>query len=52
MREGKLNYDKNFVYWMGCKYPRTADQKIIYNGKALPNGHKSFPWEKSANKAI
>ena len=52
MRAGKLNYDKNFVYWMGCKYPRTADQKIIYNGKALPNGHKSFPWEKSANKAI
>ena len=52
MRAGKLNYDKNFVYWMGCKYRRTADQKIIYNGKALPNGHKSFPWEKSANKAI
>ena len=52
MKSGKLNYDNSFVYWMGCKYPRTNDKKIIYNGKALPEGHRSFPWEKSANKAV
>ena len=52
MKSGKLNYDNSFVYWMGCRYPRTNDKKIIYNGKALPEGHRSFPWEKSANKAV
>ncbi|MBR48589.1 MAG: hypothetical protein CMC59_08535, partial [Flavobacteriaceae bacterium] len=52
MKSGKLNYDNSFVYWMGKKFPRTNDKKIIYNGKALPEGHRSFPWEKSANKAV
>ena len=49
MNSGRLNYDQSYVYWEGKKYSRTNGKKIIYNGKALPEGHRSFPWEKSAN---
>ena len=52
MNSGRLNYDQSYVYWEGKKYPRTSNKKIIYNGKALPEGHGSFPWERAANKAV
>ena len=52
MKSGRLNYDSSYVYWEGKKYPRTSNKKIIFNGKALPEGHRTFPWEKSANKVI
>ena len=52
MKSGRLNYDQSYVYWEGKKYPRTSNKKIIYNGKALPEGHGSFPWERAANKAV
>ena len=28
MKSGKLNYDKNFIYWNNEKYKRTSDKKI------------------------
>jgi hypothetical protein len=52
MKTGKLNYDANSITWNGKKYQRLQDKKVLFNGKALPEGDKSFPWEKSANKAI
>ena len=52
MKSGRLNYDQSYVYWEGKKYPRTSNKQIIYNGKALPEGHGSFPWERAANKAV
>jgi hypothetical protein len=51
MKNGKLNYDDNFVYWNSSKYKRTNDNKIVYNGKKFPEGHSKLPWEKVANKA-
>ena len=49
MKSGRLNYDSSYVYWDGKAYPRLGNQKILYKGKALLNGHKSLPWEKRAN---
>ena len=52
MDSGRLNYDQSYVYWEGKKYPRVSGQKIVFNGRALPEGHGSFPWERAANKAV
>jgi len=52
MKTGKLNYDANSITWNGKKYQRLQGKKVLFNGKALPEGDKRFPWEKSANKAI
>jgi hypothetical protein len=52
MNSGRLNYDQSYVYWEGKKYPRVSGKKIVFNGKALPEGHGSFPWERAANKAV
>ena len=51
MKTGKLNYDANSITWNGKKYQRLQGKKVLFNGKALPEGDKRFPWEKSANKA-
>ena len=52
MNSGRLGYDQCYVYWEGKKYPRVSGKKIVFNGKALPEGHRSFPWERAANKAV
>ena len=52
MNSGRLDYDQCYVYWEGKKYPRVSGKKIVFNGKALPEGHGSFPWERAANKAV
>ena len=51
MKSGKLNYDKNFIYWDNEKYKRTPDKKIDYKGKLYIEGSQALPWEKAANKA-
>ena len=51
MRSGKLNYDKNFIYWGNEKYKRTPDKKINYKGKLYIEGSPALPWEKAANNA-
>jgi len=51
MKSGKLNYDKNFIYWNNEKYKRTPDKKIDYKGKLYIEGSPALPWEKAANKA-
>ena len=50
MKSGKLNYDDNYVYWKGSKYPRVGG-KIQYNNKKYIEGHSKLPWEEAANKA-
>tara|TARA_R110002020_G_scaffold457679_2_gene674660 strand:- start:1 stop:375 length:375 start_codon:yes stop_codon:yes gene_type:complete len=45
MRVGKLAYTDNDITWMGETYPRKKG-KINYNGKWLPEGDTTFPWEK------
>ena len=45
MKLGKLSYNDDYVKWMGNIYPR-KDGMIEYNGQMLPEGDKSFPWEK------
>ena len=50
MKSGKLNYDKQFVYYNGNKYAR-KNGKIMYNGKAYKEGDPDLPWEKRAYKA-
>ncbi len=49
MKSGKLNYDDDFVYWKGSKYPRVRG-KIEYNNKKYIEGHPKLPWEAAANK--
>ena len=49
MKSGKLNYDDDFVYWKGSKYPRVGG-KIEYNNKKYIEGHPKLPWEEAANK--
>ena len=49
MKSGKLNYDDDFVYWKGSKYPRVGG-KIEYNNKKYIEGHPKLPWEAAANK--
>jgi|14BtaG_2_1085337.scaffolds.fasta_scaffold01172_2 hypothetical protein len=51
MKSGKLNYDKNFIYWNNEKYKRTSDKKINYKGKLYIEGSPALPWEKAANNA-
>jgi len=50
MKDGKLDYDDNYVYWNGKKYKR-KNGKIYYNGKWYIEGHKDLPWEKRAYNA-
>jgi hypothetical protein len=50
MDAGILDYDDNYVYWKGKKYPR-KNGKIKYNGKWYIEGSKSLPWEKKAYNA-
>lgn len=51
MKSGKLDYDKNFIYWGKEKYKRTPNKKIDYKGKLYVEGSPALPWEKAANKA-
>ena len=51
INSGKLNYDKNFIYWGNEKYKRTPDKKINYKGKLYIEGSPALPWEKAANNA-
>tara|TARA_R100001510_G_C7547052_1_gene132286 strand:+ start:255 stop:647 length:393 start_codon:yes stop_codon:yes gene_type:complete len=44
MKLGKLAYNDDYIMWDGNTYER-KDGKIDYNGKKLPEGDKSFPWE-------
>lgn len=50
IKAGKLDYDDNFVYWNGKKYPR-KNGKIKYKGNWIEEGHPSLPWEKKAYDA-
>ena len=50
MKSGKLAYNDDNVTWNGKKYKR-ENGKIMYNGKALIEGHPSLPWEKVAYAA-
>ena len=50
MESGKLAYDDDNVTWDGEKYKR-ENGKIMYNGKAVIEGHPSLPWEKVAYAA-
>ena len=45
MKVGKLAYTDNDITWMGETYTRKKGM-INYNGEWLPEGDKSFPWEK------
>ena len=45
MKIGKLAYDDNYIKWNGRVYER-KNGMINYNGEMLPEGDKSFPWEK------
>ena len=51
MESGKLAYGNDYVRYNGKTYPRKSG-KIKYDGKWKVEGHKDFPWEKRANKAI
>ena len=51
MKTGELGYGKNYVRWRGKTYAR-KDGRIKYKGKWLIEGHKDFPWEKIADKAM
>ena len=50
MEKGILNYTDDHVEYQGKKHER-KDGMINYNGKWLPEGDESFPWEKRAYKA-
>ena len=49
-KSGKLDYTDSDITWKGQKIPRTADSKILYNGKLYIEGAKQLQWEKEANK--
>jgi hypothetical protein len=51
MKTGELDYGTDFVRWRGKTYPR-KDGKIKYDGKWKIEGHRDFPWEKIADKAM
>lgn len=38
IRDGRLSYDENFIYWNGKKYSR----------KKIKEGARNLPWEKEA----
>ncbi len=44
MKIGRLNYDDNFVYWDGAKFPR-VNGYINYFGEMLEEGDVRLPWE-------
>ena len=44
MKVGKLSYTDDNITWMGEEYERKKG-KINYEGKWLPEGDLSFPWE-------
>tara|TARA_R100000458_G_C8024762_1_gene82898 strand:+ start:44 stop:478 length:435 start_codon:yes stop_codon:yes gene_type:complete len=50
IKSGRIAYGKDWVRSDGKTYPR-KDGKIKYNGEWKPEGDKSFPWEKRAEKA-
>ena len=41
MERGDLDYDDEYVYWKGKKYPRSI----------MDEGNKNLPWEKKAWEA-
>jgi len=45
MKLGKLAYNDDFIKWEGKTYKR-INGMIEYEGKLMPEGDKSFPWEK------
>tara|TARA_R110002012_G_scaffold43903_4_gene118503 strand:+ start:72 stop:473 length:402 start_codon:yes stop_codon:yes gene_type:complete len=45
MKVGKLDYNDNYIKWDGNVYER-KDGMINYEGQMIPEGDKSFPWEK------
>jgi len=49
MKTGKLAYDDDWVKWNGRYYDR-KDGMINFDGKWLPEGDRSFPWEIEAYK--
>ena len=51
MKTGELGYGEDYVRWRGKTYPR-KDGKIKYDGKWMIEGHRDFPWEKIADKAM
>ena len=51
MKTGELGYGEDYVRWRGKTYPR-KDGKIKYDGKWKIEGHRDFPWEKIADKAM
>ena len=44
MKIGKLAYNDDYIKWNGKMYER-KNGMINYEGKMLPEGDKSFPWE-------
>ena len=44
MKLGRLNYNDNYVYWDGAKFPR-QDGMINYFGEMLEEGDARLPWE-------
>jgi hypothetical protein len=45
MKVGKLAYNDDYIKWNGKTYER-KDGMINYEGQMIPEGDKSFPWEK------
>jgi len=45
MKVGKLDYSDTHIKWNGEVYER-KDGMINYEGQMIPEGDKSFPWEK------
>ena len=50
MQSGRAGFGEDYVRWEGKTFAR-KNGKIKYNGTWKEEGDKSFPWEKSANKA-
>tara|TARA_R100001079_G_scaffold77765_1_gene42206 strand:+ start:173 stop:544 length:372 start_codon:yes stop_codon:yes gene_type:complete len=50
MQSGRASFGDDWVRWEGKTFAR-KDGKIKYNGTWKEEGDKSFPWEKSAQKA-
>jgi len=44
MKIGKLAYNDDYIKWNGKTYKR-KDGMIEYEGKMVPEGDNSFPWE-------
>lgn len=45
MKLGKLAYNDDYIKWDGNIYER-KNGMINYEGQMMPEGDKSFPWEK------